>query len=65
MSYIFPKIYLKFDFNLLSSGFYYYVVTKQMKSNKYYFTTYCIPYNTYSYFYVIIITVCQTCLNFY
>ena len=38
-------------------GFYYSVVTKQIISNKYYIITFCIPYNIYSYFYIIIITV--------
>ena len=51
----------QFDLNIpLSLGFYSCVVTKQMNRNKYYFTTYCIPSNTYSYFYVFIITVYQT-----
>ena len=39
MSKIFLKIYLNFEkkstFIQFSSGFYYYVVTKQMNSNKY------------------------------
>ena len=61
MSKIFPKIYLKFDkkcFLLLSSRLYYCVVTKQINSNKYYITMFCILYNTYSY--IIIVTVYQT-----
>ena len=43
MNKIFPKICLKFYFN----------VTKQMNGNKYYDTTSCIPYNAYPYSYVI------------
>ena len=62
MSKIFPKIYLKFDFKILSfhclQG-YIIVLSPQMNSNKYYITTFCIPYNFYSY--IIIVTVYQTC----
>ena len=63
MSKIFPKIYLKFDlkcFHPLSLRFYYCVVTKQMNCNKYYIIAFCIPYNIYSYSYVITVTVYQT-----
>ena len=63
MSKIFSKIYFNFEkkitFIPLSSGFYYYVFPKQMNSNKYYITTYFIPCNTYSYSYVITVTVYQ------
>ena len=51
MSKIFPKIYLNFEkenaFIPLYSGFYNYVISKQMNSNKYYITISFIPYNTY------------------
>ena len=46
----------------LSLRFYYYVVTKQMNSNKYYIITSFISCNTYSYSYVITVTVYQTSL---
>ena len=66
MSKIFFKIYLKFNLKCFHSivffEFYYCVVTKQMNNNKYYITSFFIPYNTYFYSYVIIITVYQTCL---
>ena len=45
----------------LYSEFYYYVVTKQMNSNKYYTTTSFLSYNTYSYSHVITVIVDQTC----
>ena len=35
-------------------------VTKQVNGNKYYIATSCIPCNTYSYSYVITITIYQT-----
>ena len=35
MSKIFPKIYVKFDLKFHCPEFYYYVVIKQMNSNKY------------------------------
>ena len=65
MSKIFLKIYLNFEeknaFIPLSSGFYYYIVTKQMNSNKYYTTTSFISCNTYSYSHVITVIVYHTC----
>ena len=67
MSKIFPKIYLKFDlkcFHPLSLRFYYCVATKQVNNNNYYITTYCIPYNTYSYSYIITVTFYQMCPYF-
>ena len=69
MSKIFPKIYVKFDLKYfhsiipLSSEFYYCVITKQMNSNKHYITIFCIPYNIYSYSYIITVIVYQTCPN--
>ena len=64
MSKIFPKIYFNFEkknaFIPLSPGFYYYVFPKQMNSNMYYITTSFIPCNTYSYSYVITVTIYQT-----
>ena len=65
MSKIFRKIYLKFDFKILSfhclQGYIIVLslVIKQMNSNKYYITIFCIPYNSYSY--IITVTVYQTC----
>ena len=55
LKYILSLIY--HTFILLSSVFYYCVVTKQINSNKYYIITFCIPSNIYSYSYVIINTV--------
>ena len=60
MSKIFLKINVKFDLKCSQYIVYkdlYCVVTKLMNSNEYYITTSCIPYNTYSYSYVIIIIV--------
>ena len=66
MSKIFPKIYLKIYlkyFHSIVFRFYYCVVIKQMNGNNYYITVHCIPCNTYSYSYVITVTVYQTCLK--
>ena len=62
MSNIFPKIYLKFDLKYFHSiVFKVLFVTKQMNSNKYYSTISYNHCNTYSYSYVITVTVYQTC----
>ena len=61
-----PKIYLKFDlkcFHSIVFKFYYYVIIKQMNSNKNYITIFCIPCNTYFYSIVITIAVYQMCPN--
>ena len=61
MSKIFSKIYLKFDLKCFHSIIFRDVVTKQMNSNKYYITTFCIPCNIYSHSHVITVTVYQMC----
>ena len=44
--------------------FYYCVVTKQINRNINYITASCIPYNTYSYSYIIVVTIYQTSSKF-
>ena len=53
-----------FAFISLSLKFYYCVIIKQMNNNKYYITASFIPCNTYTYSYIITITVYQTYPNY-
>ena len=58
MSKIFPQVYLKFDLKYFYSIiFRVLLLSKQMNSNNLYITTSCIPYNIYSYSYIITVIV--------
>ena len=64
MSKIFLKIYLKFDLKCFHSIVYRVLLLcchRTNDSNKHYITSFCIPYNIYSYSYVITATIYQTC----